>query len=179
MVKMIRVNTTVMHLKTEFSFKAVLESVRFNTITTAVFLPHHVIIDLPKGRSKVTGTINGAPFSLSIQYRKEGARYFAIGSALRKAARIEAGDSVEVTFRILSLQKIDYHEVLETVLHHDAEVRKIGRASFSPVSPHPTLTGFLDAARNMDFRIRKCVEIVQRSKYVSPQPQQKKKNRNK
>lgn len=166
-----------MQMKKQFSFTSLLESVRLNLLTTAVYLPHHIIIELPKGRLRVSGTINGSPFSLAIQYRRDGSRYFTVGSALRKAANIDAGDTVHVSFKVLNLNVVELPDALEVVVHQDNEVKKIGRTFSKPAKE--TLSDYVSAIKNMDVRMKRSIEKVQRSKIGALQPQPNKKNKNK
>jgi hypothetical protein len=166
-----------MEIKTQFSFTGILESVRLNLMTTAVFLPHHIIVELPKGRLRVSGSINGAHFSLAIQHRKDGSRFFSVGASLRKSANIQAGDTVEVTFRILDLERVELPEALEVVLHQDKEVRRVSKSlKAQAVKP---LGNYVQAIKTMDIRWKNAIEIVQRSKVGNFVPQQNRKNKNK
>jgi hypothetical protein len=144
-----------------YTFDSVLEAVKLNQITTAVFLPHHIIIELPKGRLRVSGTINGTPFSLAIQFKKDGSRYIAIGAGLRRTAKIEVGDELHVAFRVLNLKEVDLPRSFETVLKQDDEVKRISRLILKDTK---LIASFINTAKNLDSRVRKCIEIVQRSK---------------
>lgn len=166
-----------MQVKNEFSFVAPLETVKLKHVTTAVYLPHHVIIDLPKGRLRVSGTINGFPFSLAIQYRRDGSRFFTVGSGLRRDAGIVAGDHVNVSFKILSLKNVEVPSPLDSAINQESEVRKIGR-KFSKNVKYDFMN-YIHDVKNMDVRIRRSIEKIQRGKIAAPQPQQNRKNRNK
>jgi hypothetical protein len=163
-----------MQEKKNYIFNGILEEVKRNRITAAVFLPHHIIIGLPKGRSRVTGIINGEPFSQSIQSRKDGSRFFTIGAALRKAARLETGDPVSVSFRILGTKSVDLPDNFESVT---SEIRRPKKNVGS--KRNGLLSDYADAIRNLDSRVRKAFEIVQRSKSSPQTAQPNKKNRNK
>lgn len=158
-------------MRTDFTFTSILETIHFNVISAAVFLPHHIIVDLPKGRLRVSGLINGAPFSLAIQYRKDGSRYFTVGAALRKAARIEPGDTVFVSFKVLDLNNVELPEALEFTVRSSIETGKLFRASSGSKK---LLSSYITEAKNIDSRIRHAVEIVQKAKTGLLQPQQNK-----
>ena len=161
--------------KPQFSFKGVLESVRLNVQTTAVYLPHHVIAKLPGGRLRVTGTINGAPFSLAIRFLRNGSRYFTVGSDLRKAARIAEGDSVDVRFRVIDLCSAEPPAILEVVTLHEREIRSIRTL---PQKERQVLENFITDLKNMDVRIRRSVENVRKGHInPEPRPQHQRKNR--
>jgi hypothetical protein len=156
-----------------YTFDSVLEAVKFNQVTTAVFLPHHTIIEIPKGRIRVSGTINGTPFSIAVQFKKVGSRYIAVGAALRRTARIKIGDQVHVAFRVLNLKEVDPLRPLETVLKVDDDVKRISRSISKDTK---LITSFVNTVIHLDSRVRKSIEIVQRSKSVgqSPLPNNKK-----
>ncbi len=166
-----------MQKRSEFSFIAPLETVKLKHITTAVYLPHHIILDLPKGRVRVSGTLNGCPFSQAIQYRRDGSRFFTVGSGLRREARVEPGAQVSVSFRVLNLDRVELPTTLEAVLHQDSEVRKIGKKFSNPVKYE--FTDYIHSIKNMDVRLRRSIEGVQRSKISALQPQQNRRNKNK
>jgi hypothetical protein len=159
-----------------FTFNGVVESVKINLISAAVFLPHHIIIELPKGRLKVSGILNGTPFSLALLYRKELGRYFPISSALRKTANVSPGDSVNITFRIIQTEKVELALPLETVLTEEDKTRKIWK-KFS-ITLQRIVGDYIDSVKRIDMRIRKTIEMIQRSRHndLQNQPVRKKKN---
>ena len=158
-------------MRTDFTFTSILETVHFNVISTAVFLPHHIIVDLPKGRLRVSGLINGAPFSLAIQYRKDGSRYFTVGAALRRAAKIEPGDTVNVSFKVLDLNNVELPEALEFTVRSSIETGKLFQL---PGGSKKILSNYIDQVKNIDSRIRHAVETVQKAKTGLLQRQQNK-----
>ena len=163
-------------MKNEFSFIAPLETVKLKHVTTAIYLPHHVIIDLPRGRLRVSGTLNGAPFSLAIRYGKEGSRFFTVGSALRKEARVAPGDQANVSFKVLNMKNVEVPVLLESVLVQDSEARKIGRRFSANVSYE--FVDYIHDVKNMDVRMRRSIEKVQRARITNPTPHpNKKKNK--
>lgn len=161
-----------MPLKNTFYFAATLEKVKINLIRTVIFMPVDVVLQLPKGRLRVNGLMNGAPFSLSIQYRKDGTRYFPVSSMLRRAAKIQPGDVVDITFTIVEPDKVEIPEELETTaLHRNAEASKV-----QPVSP---LRHYIHAVKQIDSRIRRAIEAVQKAGPTRPYDQQKKSKKKK
>ena len=161
-------------MRTDFTFTSILETVHFNVVSTAVFLPHHIIVHLPKGRLRVSGLINGAPFSLAIQYRKDGSRYFTVGAALRKAARISPGDTVYVSFKVLDLNHVELPEAFELTVRSSIET---GKLFHLPSGSKQILSSYINEVKNIDSRIRHAVQIVQKAKTGLLQPQQKRKNK--
>jgi hypothetical protein len=167
-----------MRQKKNYTFSAILETVKRNRVTAAVFLPHHIIIELPRGRLRVTGIINGEPFSLSIQSRKDGTRFFTIGASLREAARLESGDQVRVSFRILGTKVVDLPDNFESVIAMESE-KRLMKKSARRAKKDGLLSDYADAIRNLDSRVRKAFDIVQRSKSIPRAQQPNKKPRNK
>jgi hypothetical protein len=159
-----------------FSFSGLVESVRFNPVTTAVFLPHHIVIGLPAGRVKTNGIINGVPFSLSILYRKEVGRYLPLSAALRSAARLEVGDAVNVTFSIIDKDRIEFQENMDTVLDQEDKSRRVWKTL--TVAMNRMLPDFVANARMIDMRIRKALEMVQKGRATLPQPDGTRKKKN-
>ena len=160
-----------------FTFSGIVESVRFNFTTTAVFLPHHIIVDLPRGsRLKAIGIMNGAPFSLSLQYRKDTGKYFPINAALRRAANIEAGDAVNVTFRIIESGKVELPPAHETILNEDDKARRIWRKL--TIRVQQVLDDYIAAARNTDMRMRRALDNVKKARSGTSQPHSTRKKRN-
>jgi hypothetical protein len=166
-----------MQTKKNYTFIAILETVKRNRLTAAVFLPHHIIIDLPKGRLRVTGIINGEPFSLAIQSRKDGSRFFTIGPSLRNSARLVIGGQARVTFRILGTKLIDLPDNFESVAIMESETRL--KKSGHGAKKDGLLSDYADGIRKLDSRVRKAFDIVQRSKAVPREQQPNKKPRNK
>jgi hypothetical protein len=151
-----------MRLKKKYTFTTSLELVDFNLVNSAVFLPHDINIELPKGRLKANGSMNGAPFSLSIQYRKDFGRFFSVSSALRMEANIQPGDNVTVTFRLMEIEKVEIPEELEMVLGEDDKARK--EWSKVPAKVRRVLGQYVDSAKKIDSRIRRALEMVQKAK---------------
>lgn len=162
--------------KPQFSFTGQLESVRLNVQTTAVYLPHHIIAELPKGRIRVSGTINGAPFSLAIRFRKDGSRYFTVGSTLRNAARVGPGDNVDIRFRVLDINSVEPPAVLEVVAHEEHEVKSIGRLFSKPGKQ--ILEDYISNVKNMDVRLRRSIDNVRKGRIATGlQPHHQRRNK--
>jgi hypothetical protein len=165
-----------MATRRNYAFSGIVESVRFNLIHTAVFLPHHILLDLPRGRVKASGIMNGAPFSLSILYRKDVGKYFPISSSLQSAARIEPGDAVNVTFRIIEMQKVEMPQELETVLNEDDKARQIWKKI--PATRQRVLAEYVESAKKIDVRVRRALESIRLAKREKPQTQPSRRKRN-
>ena len=152
-----------------FTFEAILEEVRFNFITTAVFLPHHIIVELPKGKLRATGLLNGIPFSVSILYRKDTGRYFPISAALRKLVGVEAGDKVTVSFRIIEFEKIDFSLEFDSLPDEKDKLSRVLKRITTSINQ--ALSDYITNAKRIDMRIRKAFEMVKRGKAAVRQPQ--------
>jgi hypothetical protein len=165
-----------MATRRNYTFSGIVESVRFNLIHTAVFLPYHVLLDLPRGRVKASGIMNGAPFSLSILYRKDKGKYFPISASLRGAAKIEPGDAVNVSFRVIEMEKVEMPQELETVLNEDDKARQIWKRI--PPTLKRVLAGYVESAKKIDVRMRRSLETIHRAKRKELQAQATRRKKN-
>lgn len=165
-----------MNTKTNYTFSGVLQAVEIGFIRTVVFIPQEIIVVLPKGKKKVTGLMNGAPFSLSVQYRKDGTQFFAVSNALREAAAIKPGDPVKVVFSLLD-KGHEFSSQLETRLAPDDDAGRVWNGFTAGLQNG--LKHYVNTARNLDSRIRKSFEWVESSK-ASPvvEPAKKRKTKN-
>jgi len=145
-----------------FSFEARLSEIDAVLIKTAVFLPADVVARLPKGRVRVKGTFNGAPFALAVQNLKDGSRYFAVGAPLRKAAMIKVGDKVVVKFRIVDPDELDVPEELEAVLAQDDAGKKVW--DDLTTGYQRSLIHYITSVKNVDSRIKRALDLVNRAK---------------
>ena len=114
-----------------YRFSTVLEYISGAITHTGIVVPEQTLEELkqPK-RIRIEGTINGTPFNLAIQHLKDGRRFLMVGNALRKAARLKAGDHVEVEFTQANPDEVQLPDELIEVLEQDPE----GKAYFNP---HP------------------------------------------
>jgi hypothetical protein len=150
-----------MNSKINYTFSGVLQAVDISFIKTVVFIPRDIIVALPKGRKKVTGLMNGAPFSLSVLYRKDGTQFFAVSRSLQEAAAIKPGDPVKVVFSLLDTR----HELsaqFETRLSNDDDAGRVWNGFTAGLQNG--LTHYVDTVKKLDSRIRKSFEWVERSK---------------
>ena len=165
-----------MREKKIFIFSGKLESVQFNLTTTAVLIPHRMSVDFPKGRLKVIGLMNGAPFSLPIQYRKQTGRFFPVSAALRQSARVNVGDTVNICFRLIDEDRVEFPEVLENVVEGYDKSDKTWNKSIN--GGKRFLESYLSSAKQMDSRLKKSIEVVQKSKAALPATQVPRKKKN-
>lgn len=148
--------------KKEFHFKSILSPIKGTFLNTVIYLPKDIVVALPKGRVRTKGTINGAAFALAPQYKKDGSRYFSVSSALRKAAKIKEGDSVEVKFRLVDPKIVDIPEELEAVLEQDEEAKKVWD-TFT-LGMQRSLIHYVTSVKNVDSRIKRSLELMEKAK---------------
>ena len=148
--------------RTSFRFKTTLAPIKAPFLKTAIYLPDEVIRQLPKGRVRVEGTFNGTPFSLAVQHLKDGSRYFSVSGPLRKAAGMELGDSVTVAFKLIDPDKLDIPEELEAILEQDEEARKAWDTLTRGYQRGLIL--YVTSVKNVDSRIRRALDLLNRAK---------------
>jgi hypothetical protein len=165
-----------MNSKNIYTFNSKLHSVDFNFIKTVVYLPPEVIVLIPKGRKKVSGLMNGAPFSLSLQYRKDGTQFFAVSGALREAAAIKPGDPVKVVFSILE-NELEIPDELETRPSKDDDAGRVWNGFTSGLQKG--LRHYVSTVKTLDSRMRKSFEWVEKSRAsATMEPLKKKRTKN-
>jgi hypothetical protein len=147
---------------TTFRFSATLTPVKWLFMNTVIFLPKDIIEALPKGRVRTKGTMNGAPFALAPQSKKDRGKYFSVGAPLRKAAKIKAGDKVEVIFKLVDPDKVDIPEELEALLAQDDAARKVWD-EFTP-GMQRSLIIYVTSVKNVDSRIKRSIELMEKAK---------------
>ncbi len=145
-----------------YSFTSKLEDVRTGMLTTLVVIPPKIISQLPEGRKRTKGTMNGAAFSLAINNLKSGERYFAVSNALRKAAKISVGDPVQVDFYLVDPSIVELPEELEAVIAQDSDAEKIWQA-FTP-GRQRSLAHYVNTAKSVDSRIKRSLELMYKMK---------------
>lgn len=118
--------------------------------------------ELPPGRHRTKGTMNEAPFSLAIQYRKNGPSFFMVSASLRRAAKIKVGDLVNVSFTIVDPDKVELPEELEAVLEQDPEGATVWE-SFTP-GVQRSLAHYVFSVKNVESRIKRALFLVDKAK---------------
>lgn len=158
-----------------FRFKGRLESFKRSIMSTVIFLPEDVVKALPKGRVRVEGTFNKAPFALAVQNEKDGGRLFTVSKALQKEAGIKPGDSVDVTFKLIDPEKLELPEELEAVLAQDAQGKKYWDAITTGLKR--SLIHYITSVKNVDTRIKRALFLVDKVKTGVYDPEKRKKAR--
>ena len=157
--------------KNKFQFTTRLSEIDAVFMKTAIFLPEETIQSLPKGRIRVNGTVNGAGFALAVQNLKDGSRYFSVSAALRKAAGIQVGDRVKVLFQIVDPDRLDIPEELEAVLTQDGAALKAWEKL--TLGYRRSLIHYITSVANIDSRIRRAIDLLERAKAGSLHGQKK------
>lgn len=145
-----------------FQFVVPLSEIDRLLIKTVIFLPKEIIRRLPAGRIRVEGTFNDAPFALAVQHQKNGARFFSVSASLRKAARAKVGDPVKVKFRIVDPDKLHVPEELEAVLAQDDAARKAWDKL--TLGYRRGLIHYVTSVKNVDSRIKRSIDLLDRAK---------------
>lgn len=148
--------------KMNFSFRTTLSPIEAVFMKTAIFIPPAVVRKLPKGRVRVKGTFNDAPFALAVLHRKDGARYFSVSAPLRKAAKVRVGDGVSVKFTIVNPDKLDIPEELHAVLEQDDQAQKAWEKLTTGYQR--SLIHYVTSVKNVDSRIKRAMDLLERAK---------------
>lgn len=145
-----------------FSFTGKLQPVEGVLAQAGIFLPKEIIKQLPDGRVRAKGTFNQTPFSLGVQYKKDGGRFFVVSLVLRKAAGITIGDPVDVKFKLVNPEKVELPEELDAVLAQDDE----GSKAWSKITPglQRGIIHYITSTKNIDLRIKRSIQMVNRAK---------------
>lgn len=159
--------------KRDFHFRGKLSPFKGTFLNTVIYLPENIVKALPKGRVRTKGTINGAPFALAPQYKKDGSRFFSVSAALRKAAMIKEGDAVEVKFRLVDAETVDIPEEFEAVLEQDDEARNVWDTFTNGMQR--SLIHYVTSVKNVDSRIKRSLELMEKAKTRSLSFQKSKK----
>lgn len=148
--------------KPAFQFSTTLSNSKGNFISTVIYLPHGIVDMLPKGRIRAKGTMNGAAFALAPQYKKDGSRFFTVSATLRKAAKIKAGDKVDVIFKLVDKDEIEIPEELEAVLSQDEKAKRAWEKLTSGRQRDVII--YVTSVKNTDSRISRALQSIEKVK---------------
>lgn len=146
-----------------YRFAARITKIEATFMNNILIIPQDIIESInAKGRVRVEGTMNGAPFALAIQNLKTGEKYFSVSNSLRKAAKIQLSVPVEVSFHLVDPDKLDIPEELTAVLEEDPE----GKAAFEELTTgyKRSLIHYITSVKNVDSRIKRALELVHKAK---------------
>lgn len=148
--------------KNVFRFAGKLVELKGAFTYCCVEVPAKILKQLPAGRLRLKGTLNGIPIDLAIQYRKSGPRFIMVSKVLARKAKVKTGDAVAVEFKLTDPEKIEIPEELQAVLDQDEE----GLASWKKLTPgfQRSLTYYVKSVKNVDSRIKRALEIIHKMK---------------
>jgi hypothetical protein len=149
-------------VKSTFTFSTTLSNAKGNFISTVIYLPKEIVDILPKGRIRTKGTLNGAAFALAPQYKRDGGRFFTVSSRLRKAAKIKAGEKVDVMFRLVDKDEIEMPEELEALLSQDKKAKSAWEGLTSGRQRDVIL--YVTSVKNIDSRISRALQSIEKLK---------------
>ncbi|MCX6139426.1 MAG: YdeI/OmpD-associated family protein [Candidatus Kapabacteria bacterium] len=156
-----------------FRFTTTLSSWQHQFMKTAVVVPESVVEQLPsKGRIRVEGVMNGAPFALAIQRVKSGERFLSVSASLRKAANIEIGDEVRVAFSNVDPDALAIPEELQALLDVDDDARTAWETLTRGIQRG--LVHYVSSVKSSDARIRRSLEIMRKAQNRELSVQKKK-----
>lgn len=147
-----------------FSFTGKLEKIDLQLVHYILVVPQEIIEQLPKGRVRVKGEMNGTPFALAIQSMKTGERYFSMGGALRREVKVKkAGEVIKVTFHLVDSEELDIPEELEAVLAQDPEGAEVFNALTTGYKRG--LIHYITSVKNVDSRIKRAIQLIEKAKH--------------
>ena len=149
-------------VKKNFRFQTKLAPIEAVFMKSAIFLPKEIVRQLPEGRVRVKGTCNSIPFALAVQHLKDGARYFSVSGPLRKAAGIQIGDRVTVSFHLVDPDKLDVPEALQAVLDQDDAARKAWDKLTTGY--RRSLIHYITSVKRVDSQINRALDLLNRAK---------------
>jgi outer membrane lipopolysaccharide assembly protein LptE/RlpB len=146
-----------------YSFAARITKIDAKFMSYILIIPQDIIESInAKGRVRVEGTMNGAPFALAIQNLKTGEKYFSMSKSLRKAANVKYSVPVKVEFHLVDPDKLDIPEELTAVLNEDPEGKAI--IDEMTVGMKRSLVHYITSVKNVDSRIKRALELVEKAK---------------
>jgi len=145
-----------------FLFNAPLTTIEGNYVKHGIFLPREITKLLPAKRLRVKGTINEEPFALAIQYRKNGDRFFMISKKLVKSSKLVNGVLAKVKFKLVDPDLVELPDELEAVIEQDEEAKEVW-ASFTNGLKR-SLIHYITSAKNIDIRIKRSLELMDKAK---------------
>jgi hypothetical protein len=145
-----------------FRFVSRLSSMKVNFISTVIYLPDEIVSQLPEGRVRTEGVLNGVSFALAPQHKNDGSRFFIVSASLRKAASIKEGDKVEVMFKLVDPDKVNIPEELQAVLEQDDEAMKVWQSFTSGMQRNFII--YVNSAKSADAKIKRALESMEKAK---------------
>lgn len=148
--------------KQSFSFETRLVEYKDTLVSAVVEIPAEVVKQLPKGRVRVEGKLNQAPFNLAVQSKKNGPKYLSVSLAMRREAKIKPGDKIKLSFTIVDPDKLEIPEEMEAVLAQDDEGAK--KWNKLTVGLQRSLVHYINSTKNVDLRIERALYLINKVK---------------
>jgi hypothetical protein len=146
-----------------FSFEGIIEHHQGVFRNYSLFVPVHILKQLPsKGRFRMEGTMNGTPFNLAIQNDKELGKYFVISTPFLRELKCKPGEKVSVQFKLVSHEQLEIPEEFLAALEQDPDGHKIFY-SFT-IGLQRGLVHYIKSAKQIDTRIKRSLELIQKMK---------------
>ncbi len=145
-----------------FSLEGIIEPIAGSLNYSGVIFPQDLVDQLPKGRLRTEGKMNGIPFNLAIQNLKGGFRYFTISAAMCREAKVKQGHRVTIEFTLVDPEKLEIPEELEVALAQDDDARKIWDGFTT--GKKRSLAHYVTGARSIDVRIKRALELMYKMK---------------
>ncbi len=158
--------------KSNFEFTAPLAPLEGSYVESGIFLPAELIEQLPAKRLRATGTVNDIPFSLAIQYRKSGLRFFMINKSLVKTAGLKFGKMARVNFALVDADELVLAEELQAVIDQDEKANEVWNTFTRGLQR--SLAHYVNSAKSVDVRIKRAIEMMEKAKAGTLTAQQRK-----
>jgi hypothetical protein len=145
------------------SFHSVVERQDYGFRWHYIAVPDAIVRQLPAGKPRLLGTLNGKPFRLSLLNFKDGTRYITLGTELRKKAGAHLGATVDVTVSLdPDPDRIDFPIEFLTCLEQDPEAKKLF-AAYTPGAQRSVMI-YIRGAKSSDVRIKRSLQFLHKMK---------------
>jgi Bacteriocin-protection, YdeI or OmpD-Associated/Domain of unknown function (DUF1905) len=145
-----------------FVLEGIIEPIAGSLNYSGVIFPQYLVDQLPEGRLRTEGNMNGIPFNLAIQNLKGGFRYFTISAALRREAKVKDGQLVKIAFTLVDPEKLEIPEELEVALAQDDDAMKIWDGFTT--GKKRSLAHYVSGVKSIDARIKRALELMYKMK---------------
>lgn len=149
--------------KKTYKFFAAIETLDIGLVQHCIIVPPEILDQLnSKGRIRVKGTMNAVPFSLAIQSKKNGIRYFSVSRDLKKKINVAGGEKIRVQFCLADLEALDMPEEMGILLEQDEEAMTIWN-TFTTGAKRGLLH-YISSGKSVETRIKRSIEIMNKAK---------------
>lgn len=152
-----------MNKQKTFSFSTELIPLNDAIGYTVAIVPMDIVEQLPPlPRWRTEGTLNGIPFNLAIGKMKTGERYFIVGSALRKAAKVLSHSLVHIQFQLTDPDKLEIPEEFLECLRQDEIADQ--RWNELTTGKKRSILHYVTSTSKTDTRIKRSLELLEKLK---------------